>query len=58
MDSVFKALADPSRRELLDRLFGSNGQTLSQLCEDLQMSRQAVTQHLAVLEAANLVTIV
>jgi DNA-binding transcriptional ArsR family regulator len=58
MDSVFKALADPSRRELLDRLFGSNGQTLGQLCGDLQMSRQAVTQHLAVLEAANLVTIV
>ena len=58
MDSVFIALADPSRRVLLDRLFGSNGQTLGQLCEDLQMSRQAVTQHLAVLEAANLVTIV
>jgi DNA-binding transcriptional ArsR family regulator len=56
MDSVFKALADPSRRQLLDRLFGSNGQTLGQLCRDLAMSRQAVTQHLAVLEAANLVT--
>jgi DNA-binding transcriptional ArsR family regulator len=56
MDSVFKALADPSRRLLLDRLFGSNGQTLGQLCKDLEMSRQAVTQHLAVLEAANLVT--
>jgi DNA-binding transcriptional ArsR family regulator len=55
MDKVFKALADPSRRLLLDRLFGGNGQTLSELCQDLDMSRQAVTQHLAVLEAANLV---
>jgi DNA-binding transcriptional ArsR family regulator len=56
MDKVFKALADPSRRQLLDRLFEANGQTLSELCKDLNMSRQAVTQHIGVLEAANLVT--
>lgn len=55
LDSVFKALADPSRRRLLDRLFAENGQTLGALCEGLDMSRQAVTKHLAVLEAANLV---
>jgi DNA-binding transcriptional ArsR family regulator len=54
-DKVFKALADVSRRKLLDLLHASNGQTLSELCEHLDMSRQAVTQHLAVLEAANLV---
>jgi DNA-binding transcriptional ArsR family regulator len=53
-DSVFKALADSSRRMLLDRLNADNGQTLTQLCEHLDMSRQAVTQHLAVLEAASL----
>jgi DNA-binding transcriptional ArsR family regulator len=58
VDKVFKALADPSRRQLLDRLYTNNGQTLSQLCERLDMSRQAVTQHLAVLEAANLVSTV
>ena len=58
MDDVFKALADPTRRELLDRLFAANGQTLGQLCEQLEMSRQAVTQHLAVLESAKLVSIV
>lgn len=56
MDKVFKALADPSRRQLLDRLYANNGQTLSELCEHLDMTRQAVTQHLGVLEAANLVT--
>jgi DNA-binding transcriptional ArsR family regulator len=55
MDNVFKALADPSRRQLLDRLFEANGQTLGELCKGLNMSRQAVTQHLAVLEAADLV---
>jgi len=55
MDKVFKALADPSRRLLLDRLFEASGQTLGELCKDLDMSRQAVTQHLGVLEAANLV---
>jgi DNA-binding transcriptional ArsR family regulator len=58
MDPVFKALADPTRRQLLDRLFESNGQTLGELCKRLKMSRQAVTQHLGVLEAANLITIV
>jgi len=58
MDKVFKALADPSRRLLLDRLRGDNGQTLGQLSEHLDMSRQAVTKHLAVLEAANLVVTV
>ena len=58
VDEVFKALADPTRRELLDRLRGDNGQTLSELCERLAMSRQAVTKHLAILEAANLVTTV
>jgi DNA-binding transcriptional ArsR family regulator len=56
MDAVFKALADPSRRLLLDRLRARNGQTLGELTEPLEtMSRQAVTKHLAVLEAANLV---
>jgi DNA-binding transcriptional ArsR family regulator len=54
-DKVFKALADPSRRKLLDVLYGEDGQTLGELCEHLDMTRQAVTQHLAVLEAANLV---
>ena len=55
MDAVFKALADPSRRKLLDRLHARNGQTLGELCERLDMTRQAVSKHLAVLEAANLV---
>jgi DNA-binding transcriptional ArsR family regulator len=55
IDSVFKALADPSRRQLLDRLHINNGQTLGSLCEQMEMSRQAVSKHLAVLEAANLV---
>lgn len=54
-DLVFKALADPSRRQLLDLLYATNGQTLGELCGHLDMSRQAVTQHLALLEAANLV---
>ena len=57
-DKVFKALADPSRRQLLDRLFARSGLTLTALCEGLDMSRQAVTQHLEVLEAANLVATV
>ncbi|HWN90872.1 MAG TPA: helix-turn-helix domain-containing protein, partial [Verrucomicrobiae bacterium] len=48
-DKVFKALADPSRRQLLDWLHGDNGQTLGELCEDLDMTRQAVTKHLALL---------
>jgi DNA-binding transcriptional ArsR family regulator len=55
MDAVFKALADPARRRLLDRLHARNGQTLSELCEGHDMTRQAVTKHLAVLEEANLV---
>ena len=55
MDLVFKALADRSRRQLLDRLCSNNGQTLGELCRDLDMTRQAVTKHLALLEAANLV---
>jgi DNA-binding transcriptional ArsR family regulator len=54
-DRIFKALADPSRRQLLDRLYAESGLTLTALCEGLEMSRQAVTQHLEVLEAANLV---
>ena len=58
MDKAFKALADPSRRELLDRLRAENGQTLGQLCAHLDMTRQAVTKHLAVLEEANLVAVV
>jgi DNA-binding transcriptional ArsR family regulator len=54
-DAVFRALADPSRRRLLDRLHATNGQTLRDLCQGLAMSRQAVAKHLAVLERANLV---
>ena len=54
-DHLFKALADPSRRKLLDLLYASDGRTLSELCEHLDMTRQAVTQHLALLERANLV---
>jgi len=54
-DKVFKALADPGRRLLLDQLHANNGQTLSQLCDHLDMSRQAVTKHLKLLEAAALV---
>jgi DNA-binding transcriptional ArsR family regulator len=58
MDDVFRALADPSRRRLLDSLNGRNGQTLRELCAGLEMARQSVSKHLAVLEAANLVTTV
>jgi DNA-binding transcriptional ArsR family regulator len=58
MDLVFKALADASRRKLLDRLHAKNGQTLSELCACLDMTRQAVTKHLALLEQANLVVTV
>jgi uncharacterized protein YndB with AHSA1/START domain len=57
-DTVFKALADPTRRWFLDRLRERNGQTLGELCEPLHMARQSATQHLGVLEAANLVTTV
>ncbi|TMJ01762.1 MAG: helix-turn-helix transcriptional regulator [Alphaproteobacteria bacterium] len=55
MDKVFKALADPTRRDLLDRLRAENGQTLGELCARLAMTRQAVTKHLVLLEEANLV---
>jgi uncharacterized protein YndB with AHSA1/START domain/DNA-binding transcriptional ArsR family regulator len=58
MDQVFKALADATRRRLLDRLHERGGQTLGELCEHIDMTRQSVTQHLAVLEAANLVSTV
>lgn len=54
-DLLFKALADPSRRKLLDLLCAHDGQTLGDLCGHLDMTRQAVTQHLGVLEAANLI---
>jgi DNA-binding transcriptional ArsR family regulator len=54
-DVVFRALADASRRQLLDRLHRKNGQTLGQLCRGLEMTRQAVTKHLAILEEASLV---
>jgi DNA-binding transcriptional ArsR family regulator len=55
-DAVFRALADASRRRLLDRLHDRNGQTLGELCQGLDMTRQAVTKHLAILEEANLVS--
>ena len=58
IDRVFKALADPTRRRLLDLLHRENGQTLQSLCEDMDMTRQAVTQHLQLLEEVNLVVIV
>jgi DNA-binding transcriptional ArsR family regulator len=55
LDKVFKALAAPERRLLLDRLRADNGQSLGQLCRHLEMTRQAVTRHLKLLEEANLV---
>jgi DNA-binding transcriptional ArsR family regulator len=55
MDQVFKALADPSRRALLDQLHQNNAQTLNQLCRHLQMTRQGITKHLAILIRADLV---
>lgn len=58
MDEIFKALADPTRRKLLDRLHEKSGLTLNQLCESMGMSRQAVSQHLGILEESNLVTTV
>ena len=58
IDIVFKALADRSRRLLLDRLHAESGQTLGELCTQLKMSRQAVTKHLKILEEANLVATV
>jgi DNA-binding transcriptional ArsR family regulator len=58
IDKVFKALGDPTRVKVLDLLYERNGQTLCELCEHLAMSRQSATQHIGVLEAANLVTAV
>jgi DNA-binding transcriptional ArsR family regulator len=55
-DAVFRALADASRRQLLDRLHAKNGQTLGELCRGLDMTRQAVAKHLSILEEANLVS--
>jgi DNA-binding transcriptional ArsR family regulator len=55
LDEIFRALADATRRALLDRLHARNGQTLNELCADLGMTRQAVAKHLVILEAANLV---
>jgi len=55
-DAVFKALADASRRQLLDRLYRRNGQTLGELCDGLEITRQAVAKHLAILRRANLVS--
>jgi DNA-binding transcriptional ArsR family regulator len=55
-DAVFRALADASRRQLLDRLHRKNGQTLGELCQGLDMTRQAVAKHLSILEEANLVS--
>ena len=57
-DKVFKALGDPTRRRLLDLLVEKNGQTLGQLCEHVDMTRQSATQHIGLLEAANLVSTV
>ena len=57
-DKVFKALADPSRRKVLDLLAADNGQTLGALCEHLDMKRQSATQHIDILIDANLVTAV
>jgi len=58
MDLVFRALADESRRSLLDSLMATSGQTLNELCAGLSMTRQAVSKHLAILEEANLVATV
>jgi len=55
MDAVFRALADPVRRQLLDSLHARNGRTLSELCRGHDMTRQAITKHLGILEEANLV---
>jgi DNA-binding transcriptional ArsR family regulator len=56
MDAVFRALADPVRRQLLDSLYARNGQTLNELCEGQEITRQAVTKHLTILQYANLVS--
>ena len=57
-DVLFKALADPNRRKLLDLLHAHDGRTLNELCEHLDMTRQGATQHLDLLEAANLIATV
>lgn len=57
-NALFKALADPSRRKLLDLLHANDGRTLNELCEHLDMTRQGVTQHLVLLEEANLIVVV
>jgi DNA-binding transcriptional ArsR family regulator len=57
VDPLFRALADPNRRKLMDVLHDNDGRTLNELCEHLSMTRQGVTQHLTVLESANLVTV-
>ncbi len=57
-DKVFKALADPNRRKLLDQLFVQNGQSLGELCAHVAMARQSASKHIALLEEANLITIV
>ncbi|MFJ9496574.1 ArsR/SmtB family transcription factor [Brevibacillus centrosporus] len=57
MDKVFKALSDATRRQLLDLLYQNNGQTLSELCDHLDMTRQSVTKHLVILEEAHLVVV-
>src|SRR5690242_10385552 len=57
-DKVFKALADPTRRKLLDLLCERNGQTLGELCRHLDMARQSATQHIGILEEANLLSTV
>lgn len=57
-DLVFKAMADPNRRKVLDLLFSKNGQTLGQLCEKLEMQRQSATQHIEFLINANLITVI
>jgi DNA-binding transcriptional ArsR family regulator len=57
MDAVFRALADKTRRRLLDGLHARNGQTLNELCGRMDMTRQAVSKHLAILEDANLVAV-
>lgn len=56
-DAVFRALADASRRRLLDRLHHRSGQTLGELCQGLEMTRQAVAKHLSILQDANLVSV-
>jgi DNA-binding transcriptional ArsR family regulator len=58
MDAVFKALADATRRSLLDRLYVRDGQTLGELCEGVEITRSAVTKHLLILESANLISVV